>query len=258
MLRAASGTRTQVKFPQCSCRPNKAGECCKGARCGCRKAGAACSAKCKCQSAVTSDTILCLTHGAPTKRLVVNKPDSINHGRAFYKCTLRTPCGFFRWADDGDDGGHLGCLNMGAGAGVVSKPRPKSRSAAPRPTITGKQRIGGRKACELGASCPFQHEHQHTAEYHHQGQTVTKPTVQAFSGKGHKLGHGPRAPAAAAQATGHRLGGATSVALDANTSFTGGAFGGAEKREICSYCDKSIPRSTFPAHIADHESQFAS
>eukprot|EP00873_Tetraselmis_striata_P006077 jgi/Tetstr1/426341/TSEL_016654.t1 len=52
---------------------------------------------------------------------------------------------------------------------------------------------GGKKRCELGASCPYQHEGQHAAEFDHPVEPLNRPTTGVektarFQGSGRLLG----------------------------------------------------------------------
>lgn len=72
----------------------------------------------------------------------------------------------------------------------------KTQAVKSKTKTLNKASSSGRKKCELGSNCPYQHEHQHQLEFYHsidktnpkKANTSNGPKeFKPFSGKGYKL-----------------------------------------------------------------------
>ncbi len=66
-------------------------------------------------------------------------------------------------------------------------PRSKSSTVTKVGTKIKAKNKNGKKLCDRGSKCPYQHEYQHNLEYYHE-ELVT----ERFPGKVHKLGEAKR------------------------------------------------------------------
>ena len=66
-------------------------------------------------------------------------------------------------------------------------PRSKSSTVTKVGTKIKAKNKNGKKLCDRGSTCPYQHEYQHNLEYYHE-ELVT----ERFPGKVHKLGEAKR------------------------------------------------------------------
>lgn len=100
----------------------------------------------------------------------------------------------------------------------------------------------GRKQCELGSSCPYKNEFQHTSEFSH--DKAAPPNISSFGGSGNKLGGGPQMPRSPKKVLRKQLDDKPVKKRKMDTT---------EITACCDACGTFVPLSSFDAHMRTHE-----
>ena len=138
----------------------------------------------------------------------------------------------------------------GGGGGAPSAPH----GGGARGGKGGGGKGGRKKKCDKGAACPYQHEHQHCAEYSH--PTGEPPAAggsgfTAFGGGGQRVGS--NGGGGSSGGGGGGFGGGSSSGFSGGGNVLGGGGGGHDEGIECEVCGRLISLATFDLHTSAHE-----